>query len=338
MFRRLWRVSLFLILALTSGLMVQAPLAAQENPDCLGVDDYVLSVRTAQMAYQTTMLGMEVSSVEQWTPEELATAIQGTGTLIAGLEAITPPPAAVEIHSVLIESFTTWSQLLGALQESGLLGALSFLDAFNETGGLIDSTSVGFEETCQVAFVDNDNDGTPEIGAGVQPTQPTSAAIDPTQPLGSFQNPVPVGQVQDVGGGWEITVVAVRPDDTQAVLDRNSFNEPPIEGRQYFVADVMVENTGSEAASYDGNYRLRATGLNGDYTSFAPDDRCGVVDNEWDETVIQPGEQVTRAICWAIPFEEVNAIRLYDLEAVTEARVYFALATDDLTATPAAGR
>ncbi len=337
MFRRLIHIALLLTLIATSSLITLAPLAAQENPDCLGVDDYVLSVRTAQLAYLTAITGIDPANVEKWTPEELDVSIRATNTLTTTLAAIAPPPAADEVHSAIIETFNTWTLLLVAVQENGILGALSFLDAFTEVSARMDASGITFEETCQIAFLDNDDDGTPEIGAGVQPAQPTSAEIDPSQPLGSFENPVPVGQTQNVGGGWEITVVAVRPDDTQAVLDRNQFNVPPIEGRQFFVADVMVENTGSQPASYDGNYRLRATGLNGDYTSFAPDDRCGVVDNEWDETEIQPGEQVTRAICWSIPLEEVNAIRLYDHEAVTESRVYFALVSGESSATPTAG-
>ncbi|MEZ4500115.1 MAG: hypothetical protein R2839_08520 [Thermomicrobiales bacterium] len=132
-------------------------------------------------------------------------------------------------------------------------------------------------------------------------------------------------------------MVAVRPDDTEAVLAENVFNDPPIEGRQFFVADVMVENIGTDTASFDGNFRLRATGLLGDYRAFAPDDRCGVVANEWEDVEIAPGEQVTAAICWSVPTGEVDAIRLYDVDAITETRVYFSLTPVSGNATPVAG-
>ncbi|MEZ4500116.1 MAG: hypothetical protein R2839_08525 [Thermomicrobiales bacterium] len=47
-----------------------------------------------------------------------------------------------------------------AVQKDGLLGALSFIDAFNEIGGTINTEALAYEETCQVAFIDNDDDGT----------------------------------------------------------------------------------------------------------------------------------------------------------------------------------
>jgi hypothetical protein len=313
------------------------PTRAQDNPDCAGVDDYIRQVRTAQAAYATAMGEIEAGDVEDWTPEQLETGITAATTLTTALEGIAPPPAASQLHATLIESFSTWTDLLNGVQESGILGALSHLDAFQETSMRIDAEGVAFETACNVAFIDNDDDGTPEIGAGVQPTPITSGAIDPDAPLGSFENPIPVGEPANVGGGWQITVVAVRPDDTEAVLAENSLNEPPIEGRQFFVADVMVENIGTTPATFDGNFRLRATGVEGDYRAFAPDDRCGVVANEWEEVEIAPGEQVTAAICWSVPTSDVPNIRLYDLEAVTETRVYFSLAAADSSATPVAG-
>ncbi|MGD9710979.1 MAG: hypothetical protein AB7V46_02810 [Thermomicrobiales bacterium] len=335
---RLLRMVFFFVLAFSSLVALHAPVVAQENPDCLGAEEYVRSVRTLQLVFTETMGDIQAGDVENWSPEELEIGIQASTALTAGLEGVTPPPAAEAVHGSLTESFQIWTDLLNAVQESGVLGALSFLDAFNEVGGTIDANGIAFEETCQVAFIDNDDDGNPEIGAGNQPPAITSAEIDPNAAPGSFQNPVPVGESQNVGGGWEITVVAVRPDDTEAVLAENTFNDPPIAGRQFFVADVMVTNIGSEPAEFDGNFRLRATGLEGDYRAFAPDDRCGVVANEWEEPEIAPGESVTAAICWSIPTQEVEAIRLYDVDAVTEARVYFALATGVAEATPVAGR
>lgn len=328
---RCGRIIAFIAVALTLTLGFASPAIAQDASDCAGAEDYVRSVRTLQLVYNENMNGLEASDVQDWTPEELQTAIDATTLLTLGLSALTPPPAAVDIHAALTDSFGIWLDLLEAVQQSGVLGAISFLDSFNEQGALIDSAGLAFEETCQVAFIDHDDDGVPELGAGNQPAPVTSAEIDPNAPSGSFQNPIPVGQSEGVGGGWEITVVAVRPDDTQAVLDENTFNEPPIEGRQFFVADVMVTNVGTEPAEFDGNFRLRATGLQGDYRAFAPDDRCGVVANEWEEVEIAPGEQVTAAICWSVPSSDAGNIRLYDHDAVTEARVYFALTPNPAT-------
>jgi len=339
MIRKLLSGTLLMLFALSSAFVLQAPVVAQDNPDCVGAEDYVLSVRTLQLVYSDTMGQIEGGDLENWTPEELATGIAAATALTTGLESLTPPSAAVDVHTALVESFGLWTDLLSAVEESGVLGALSFLDAFNDAGGKIDAAGIAFEETCQIAFIDNDDDGTPELGAGNQPAPITSGEFDPNAAPGSFQNPVPVGESENVGGGWEITVVAVRPDDTEAVLAENSFNEPPIAGRQFFVADVQVTNVGTEPAEFDGNFRLRADGVEGNYRAFAPDDRCGVVQNEWEEPEIAPGESVTAAICWSVPSSDAANIRLYDQEAVTETRVYFALVEPgDAAATPVAGR
>lgn len=284
-------MAVMLALALTASM--QASVVAQDDPDCLGAEDYVRSVRTLQMAYSESLGDISPSDVENWSPEELETAIDATATYNQGLAAVTPPPAAVEVHTAISESFIVWLGLLEAVEEGGVLAALPYLETFNEVSAGLDNAGIVFEETCQIALVDNDDDGAPEIGAGNQPPPITSAEIDPNAPVGSFQNPIPVGTPEGVGGGWEITVVAVRPDDTQAVLDENSFNDEPIEGRQFFVADVTVRNVGSTPQTFDGNFRLRATGLEGDYRAFAPDDRCGVVANEWEEPEIAPGARWT---------------------------------------------
>jgi len=328
-FKQLLRGVMLIAATLVLSIGAGTPAIAQTNPDCLGAEEYMRSVLTLQAAYRLSLGDISESQVRSWTAEELQTGIEAATNLTTGLATITPPPAAAASHEALSKTFGLWLNVITAIQESGMMAALPFLEEFTSAGESMGAATIAFEETCQIAYSDDDGDGIPEIGPGIQPDPITSAEIDPSAPVGSFQNPVPVGTAQDVGGGWEITVIEVRPDDTLAVLDENSFNDPPIEGRQFFVADVMVRNTGSEPAVFDGNFRLRATGLEGDYRAFAPDDRCGVVANEWEEPTIAPGESATAAICWSIPTTEVEAIRLYDVDAITETRVYFALATPD---------
>src|SRR3712207_7673073 len=63
----------------------------------------------------------------------------------------------------------------------------------------------------------------------------------------SFANPVPLGEEAEVGGGWTLRVVDVVPDATDQVLAANPFNEPPAEGRQFFL--VRSEEHTSELQS-----------------------------------------------------------------------------------------
>jgi hypothetical protein len=294
------------------------------------------NVRALQLAYNDATDEMSGIDVEEWTPEQLEAAANAAATLITGLESVTPPPAAEDLHAALIESFTTYGEMLEAIAESGIFGALTFLDRFEGIEVAIDEGGLAFETDCNVAFVDHDDDGTPEIGLGIAATPISGTEIDPSAPAGSFQNPVPVGEPTDVGGGWEITVVSVTPDATEAVLAENSFNDPPEEGRQFFVAEVKVTNTGSSTETFDGNFRLRANGQSTeyDYRPFA--DRCGVVANEWEEVPIAPGESVTANACWSVRAEDAPYLKLFDVEAVTETRVYFSLVPGGDQASPVA--
>lgn len=328
--RNLTLCALLVSVFLTTG----AGSLAQDDPGCEGVDDYVRSVRTLQLAYDQATGEIDEGDVQEWSPEEFTMAIAAAMNLTSGLESVTPPAAAVDIHESLIASTSAWTELLEAISESGIFGALLVLDQFEELQTPIDETGLAFEIACNVAFVDHDDDGTPEIGLGGRATPEADGSPSASFPSGSFENPVPVGEPQDVGGGWQVTVASVAPDSTATILAGNTFNDPPEEGRQFFVAGVMVENTGSEPANFDGNFRLRAQGQTEIYRAFA--DRCGVVEDEWEEIEIAPGEQVTAAICWSVPTADVPFIRLFDVDAITEARVYFSLSAAGDSATPVA--
>jgi hypothetical protein len=333
---RVFRYVLLLALLVSVALTAGAGARAQEEAGCEGVEDYMRSVRTLQIAYDNATNAFSSTDVEEWTPEELAAATGAAATLISGLESITPPPAAEGLHAALIESFTTWSEMLEAISESGIFGALTFLDRFEEMGANIDEAGLEFEMACNVAFVDHDDDGTPELGLGIAATPVSGTGIDPSAPAGSFQNPVPIGEPTNVGGGWEITVVSVTPDSTEAVLAENTFNDPPEQGRQFFVAEVQVTNIGSSTDTFDGNFRLRANGQTTeyDYRPFA--DRCGVVANEWEEVPIAPGESVTANACWSVRAEDAPYLKLFDVDAITETRVYFSLVPQEGQGSPVA--
>lgn len=329
---RLFSVAVMTICMLASAI-VSIPATgglAQDNPECAGAEGYVRQTRTLQMRFEQQMGDLDTGDIVSWSPEDFMAAKAAAVALIDGLERITPPPAAEPVHASLIESFTIWSDLLDAVPQSGIAAALPLVESFNEVSAAIDANGVAFEETCQVALIDNDDDGTPEIGPGVA-VAVFSGTPDPSFPVGSIENPVPVGERMSVGGGWEITVLDVMPDATDVVLAENSFNSPPEEGRQYFMATVAVANVSQSPMSFDGNFRLRAQSPTDTYEPFS--DRCGVTPNEWEDVQIAPGEEAVHTVCWSVRSDEVRVLTLFDVDAVTETRVFFSL-TPGLPGTP----
>lgn len=85
--------------------------------------------------------------------------------------------------------------------------------------------------------------------AGTEPeqTEPPAAPED-----GSRDNPVPIGQVADVGDGWTMKVNSVEVDGTATIMAANQFNEAPADGKQYVLVNVTVGYVGPDESSSAG--------------------------------------------------------------------------------------
>ncbi len=310
-----------LVLVLISGA---AEAATQQSSACEGIDGYVLDVRTAQSAFLFPLAEFIATDVDEWDADQLRTALESAITMSLRVDTISAPPAANSMHVALAGLFATWTELLTALEQDGLLAAMPFLEQFEEYQSSILKEGLAIELSCNVALVDHDGDGSPEVGLGVDPQaqSETDSGL-----AGGRDNPIPIGQRTEAGTGIAITVVSVNPDATDIVLAENFFNSEPESGHQFFIAEVMVENVGVETVSFDGNFRLRAQGSESIYRAFA--DRCGVVANEWEEVDIEPGEQVTAVMCWAVERSDTNNLVMFDLEADGIPRVYYSLVPDE---------
>lgn len=300
------------LVALAIGLV--APLdrstaLAQPPVDCRGLQTWVDQYRDIGRTYMANLAGLDTSRLDEWSPEEFAQAQAAVTQAIAEIQTLQPPPIAVDIQAQAIESLQIFQAMITAIQTDGILAALEFVEQAQTAADELDAIVLPIEERCQVGILDNDDDGIPEIGRG---DVVTSAEIDPTAPLGSYANPYPVGADQATVDGWLIRVDSVIPDGTQAVLDENSFNEPPEAGRQYVIATITATYVGSGAERFDGNFRLRLRSLdNAIYTAFG--DRCGVTPNEWDEDIVVPsGQSVTGNLCWSVPSDELAYVRMFD--------------------------
>jgi hypothetical protein len=318
-------MGLFLALGLFSPFVAESRVLAQEPVECRGLQAYVDEYHAVGLIYEAALQDVDSSNIENWTEEEFSQVLGAIEVALDGVNSLTPPPVAVELQAQAVASLELFQEMIGAIQTEGVLAALPYIDRANAAEADLNAIVLPIEERCQVAILDNDDDGTPEIGAGdvLDPT------IDPSAPLGAYNSPYPVGSAQATEGGWTIQVVSVTPDGTAAVLAENSFNEAPEAGRQYFIATITATNTGSAPATFDGNFRLRARGADGTvYTAFG--DACGVTPNEWDQNVqVAPGQSLTGNLCWSVPSDQLTNLRMFDDAALDAGTVaYWSLGQD----------
>lgn len=186
------------------------------------------------------------------------------------------------------------------------------------------ASTMGWSPTTEVATA-----GTPEAAATEPPstrptTEPQSTEPPGTEPPGtepattppappaigvSLSAPALVGEAVPVGD-WIIRVSSVTPDAAAAVAAENSFNEPPAEGKQFFMATLEATYVGSESATFWVDLTLKAVGAsNVAYESYEAD--CGVVPSEIDnagETF--PGGTITGNACWAVDAADAASLTM----------------------------
>ncbi len=155
------------------------------------------------------------------------------------------------------------------------------------------------------------------------PTQTPASASSPTPTptptpipaFGSRQNPVRLGttvaikNADEATDHWEITVLQTFPDATSLVLEENRHNDPPSEGKQYFMLTVRVRYLGPDSGHF-GKVRLKSVGdsaVGYDYY----DNNCGWIPNALSSPEIFKGGIVEGNVCWEIASADSESLLMY---------------------------
>jgi hypothetical protein len=156
-----------LLLALAT--LLGAVVAQQATPTadaCAGAENYVADYQSVGESFEAEADLMSESDFENWTDEEFAMALAFLNNTIEELEALTPPPAAEEVHQIAVDGFMLFGEMVAAIEESGIWGVLPFLERLELLERELARSALEFELACEVAFFDHDFDGEPEIGLG----------------------------------------------------------------------------------------------------------------------------------------------------------------------------
>lgn len=154
---------------------------------------------------------------------------------------------------------------------------------------------------------------------------PTPPPPTPTpEPVGTRANPVPIGTPVEIGG-WTLTVIDVIPNATDLVLAENPFNDPPAEGRQFFIVTLSATYNGPGSDTFAYSIFLGAVGKSAvAYQSY--EDHCGVIPNRLPDTEVFEGGTITGNVCWSVRIEDVDSLVMFaDVGFSRDNRVYFSL-------------
>lgn len=151
------------------------------------------------------------------------------------------------------------------------------------------------------------------------------------EPGSKRDDPVPMGTEARVGD-YAVTVLDVTPNADAMVAAANQFNDPPAEGRQFFIARVSITYVGADSGTPWINLSFRAVG-NRNVGYSTGDDRCGVVpDGLSDTPELFEGGQIETNVCWSIETVDVDSLVMYAEQYFADGgRVWFSL---DATAKP----
>ncbi len=142
---------------------------------------------------------------------------------------------------------------------------------------------------------------------------PTPVAVAPSGPVGSRGNPHPGGTTVTVGE-WDITVTGVVEDATATVLAENTFNDPPDDGRQFFLVGIEATYEGKTSDLLVVSTSFNVVGPLA--VAYTGEDACGVVPDELDAfTEVFPGGTVSGNLCWSVRSEDVEGLELYSQES-----------------------
>jgi hypothetical protein len=105
------------------------------------------------------------------------------------------------------------------------------------------------------------------------------------------------------------------------------FNNPPVQGNQFFMARVKASYNGSDSDTFSGSYRLRAVGHSSvGYSTF--ENSVGVMPDEIPGSDVFTGGSIEGNIAWQIKSSDAPLLVMYDSDSSKNNRKYMALYGD----------
>jgi len=141
----------------------------------------------------------------------------------------------------------------------------------------------------------------PPEGTSFDPPPSTPAELNVTTTAG-IGDPV-------LAGDWELSVLSVTPDATDAVMAENQFNDPPQPGNQFYVVELSATYVGNRSEAFALGPSITAVGNSA--VAYGYNATCGVIPDPIDEfSDVFPGGTVFGNVCWEIATDDVDSLVL----------------------------
>lgn len=139
-------------------------------------------------------------------------------------------------------------------------------------------------------------------GDGASDEKPAANDAKP----GTRENPFPIDTPATLGD-WTISVGASNTNATDVVRAENSFNDAPVEGRQFVLAPITMTYNGKDAQMPLVALSIKFVGAKGNtYASYDTDASCGVIPNDMmGVSELYAGATATANECMSIPADEI---------------------------------
>lgn len=154
---------------------------------------------------------------------------------------------------------------------------------------------------------------------------PASGAASKTGNGRARTAPLAFGRAVHVGE-YTLKVVDVTPDATDAVMATNQFNDPPAEGRQFFMVRIEAKYNGNGSGNVWSALSFKSVGQS-NVGYDVSNSRCGVIpDQAYDVGELFEGGVAQFNVCWSVKTEDADSLLMYvDAGYSKDTRRWFSL-------------
>lgn len=199
-----------------------------------------------------------------------------------------------------------WAIAIGLVLVLGIVGAATggrdTEEASDTSDAVVDPTNNAPSDTDGTSGDSGASEQTEATEPADTETPTTEAPTTTTAPERglSLAAPAQVGEAVKVGD-WVVRVIAITPDASAAIAAENDFNDPPAEGKQFFMTTLQATYVGNESATFWLDMTLKAVGASSVAYEGGGEVSCGVIpDSANDAGEVFPGGTITGNVCWAI--------------------------------------
>lgn len=128
---------------------------------------------------------------------------------------------------------------------------------------------------------------------------------------GTRENPIAFGEQVSFTDNWKVKILSVTTNANDLVAEENQFNDPPMDGYQFFMVKLEAIFTGEDSDNFLSSDPSLVGNLSVAYTTYT--NGCGVIPDKFDDFAdVFTNGRLEGNMCWQVKTEELDSLVLYD--------------------------